>query len=733
MSVMTTTTMDPILNKVIHRRLEAACEEAAITLNRTSGSPIVTEANDFSTSLLSPDAEIIAFTSYLPPHFVSGVNAVRYINSTLDLSTVRPGDHFATNDPYTAQPLHAADPSVITPVFAGTELVAWAYSSVHVLDIGGLTPGGWIPGSYDRYGEGFLFPLTKVVADGVWNEQFVTFYLANVRLADSLNDLRSCVAANNTTVSRLAEVFERYGAETVKAYCEHNMTLSEQHARRRIAELPDGTYTAHDWVEYDGHGPETLSRLKLKLTIRGDEMVIDTSDSPPEANCFINSTRAALLGWILGDVIRTLMPDLPINSGVTRALSVVRSEPGTMLNPSLNAATSAGHMESGTKVLRAFHSALHKAVGLSADPEIRRRSAGLGANVAPHNVVFGISDEGAVVVWVSFDSLGTGLGAQSNTDGRDCGCYEDMTGSRMLDVELEENTPVIHFYRRLLPNSGGHGYRRGGMGIDTAWRLLGMQAAQITMFSNVTRIPSCAPGGGYPGAGTGNLIFQNGIEADSVTDLGARFINEDLVEGSTLPPSHATNLQLGVNDVVRTYGAGGSGLGDPLFREPWLVAQDLENRMITADVVDHVYGVVIAADGTADEAATAKRRAELREERLGHPPAKTPPEMTHYRSPLQVIESGGERQIACNHCGEPIAPVSGNWKDGASSRSWPLAERAAHLGAKVRPAHVLELTTWEHCCPACGSLLDVEYLEKGETPPHDIRLGETDASTGEAF
>jgi N-methylhydantoinase B len=730
---MSTTAFDPMLTKVIHRRLEAACEEAAITLNRTSGSPIVTEANDFSTSLVSLNGEVIAFTSYLPPHFVSAVNAVRDLNSSLDISTVRPGDHFAANDPYTAQPLHSADPSVITPVFADGELVAWAYSSVHVLDIGGLTPGGWIPGSYDRYGEGFTFPLSRIVSQGVWDEQFVRLYLANVRLPESLNDLRSCVAANNTTSARVQEVFERYGIDTVKAYCEHNIALSEQHARNRIAELPDGTYTAQDWVEYDGHGIETMSRLVIKVTVRGDELIIDTADSPPQSNCFINSTRAALLGWVLGDVIRTLMPDLPINAGVTRPLSVVRSAPGTMLNPSLHAATSAGHMESGTKVLRAFHCALHKAVGLSSNPEIRYRSAGLGANVAPHNVVFGITDQGSPVVWVSFDSLGTGLGAQANTDGRDCGCYEDMTGARMLDVELEESAPALHFFRRLLPNSGGHGYRRGGMGIDTAWRLRGMQFAQITMFSNVTRVPSCAPGGGYPGSATGNLIFEGGIESGSVTDLGARFIEEDLVEGSTLPASHATNLPLGVSDVVRTYGAGGSGLGDPLFREPWRVALDLENAMITSDVVGAVYGVVLEGGGTPDEAATALRRREIRAERLGREPSRTPDEMTEYRSPLRSEERGGEQHIACNHCGESLGLASENWKVGACSRSWPLEERARHLGAKVRTTHVIKLTTWEHCCPSCGSLLEVENLVAGDQPPHDIHLGATATPDAEPF
>ncbi len=724
----TTATYDPLLAKVIHRRLEAACEEAAITLNRTSGSPIVTEANDFSTSLLSVTGDVIAFTSYLPPHFVSAINCVRDLLANVDLDTVRPGDHFAANDPHTAHPLHAADPSVITPVFGEGELVAWAYSSVHVLDIGGLTPGGWIPGSYDRYGEGFLFPVTKVVSEGVWDEQFVKFYLANVRMAESLNDLRSCVAANNTTAARLQEVFERYGAATVSDYADYNIQLSESHARARIKELPDGTYTAHDWVEYDGHGIETMSRISVSVTVRDDEILIDLSDSPPEANSFINATRAALLGWVLGDLIRALMPDLPINSGVIRPLSVLRSAPGTMLNPSKNAATSAGHMESGTKVMRAFHCALHKAIGLSANPEIRSRCAGLGGNVAPHNVVFGLAGGEVPVVWVSFDSLGTGLGAQANVDGRECGCYEDMTGSRMLDIELEESAPTLHYYRRLCPNSGGHGYRRGGMGIDTAWRTQGMVGTQMTVFSNVTRVPSRAPGGGYPGGGTGNLIWKHGIESDSPTDLGARFIAEDLTAGSTLPPSHATNLQMDDDDITRTYGAGGSGLGDPLFREPWRVAEDLENAMITADVVDSVYGVVLAG-GEIDEEATARRRRELRAERLGGEPSRDPAPMESYRAPL--LAAGEE--LRCAHCEASLGPVHGNWKEAARLRRSPVTELAARLGSKVRETKVIALEQIEFICPSCGSLLEVDTFEAGEEPYQDIRLGHTRSSAGEAF
>jgi N-methylhydantoinase B len=304
-----------------------------------------------------------------------------------------------------------------------------------------------------------------------------------------------------------------------------------------------------------------------------------------------------------------------------------------------------------------------------------------------------------------------------------------MTGSRMLDIELEETASTLHFYRRLCPNSGGHGFRRGGMGIDSSWRMEGMRSAQLTVFSNVTRVPSCAPGGGYPGGGTGNRIFAGGLGAGSPTEIGVRLRSPELDSAGEMPPSHATNLQIGADDVFRCYGAGGSGLGDPLFREPWRVVEDLENEMITGDVADRVYGVAIGPDGIADDEATAARRRAIRAERLGADPSREPEPMHEYRSPLR-IDNGS---FACNHCGEALGPVAGNWKGHASSRSWPLIERAGHLGTKLRPASALQLEMWELCCPACGTLLEVEICDAAEGPAHDIRLGDTTGQPGEPF
>src|SRR5439155_19579125 len=219
------------------------------------------------------------------------------------------------------------------------------------------------------------------------------------RLPQSLNDLRSCVAANNTAQQRLEEALDRHGVDTFREYSAINVTLSEALARERIAALPDGIYEATDWVEYDGHGVDGLYRLAVRIVVRGDELLVDLRDSPPQVDGFVNATRAGLLGWIVGDLLRTLFPDLPINGGITRPLRILRSAEGTMLNPTRDAATSGGHMEAGSKVMRAFHEALQKAIQLSESPVVRRRAAALGGSVAPHNVVAGVNREGAPEVW----------------------------------------------------------------------------------------------------------------------------------------------------------------------------------------------------------------------------------------------------------------------------------------------------------------------------------------------
>ena len=87
----------------------------------------------------------------------------------------------------------------------------------------------------------------------------------------------------------------------------------------------------------------------------------------------------------------------------------------------------------------------------------------------------------------------------------------------------------------------------------------------------------------------------------------------------------------------------------------------------------------------------------------------------------------------CDHCGRELAPVTGNWKEGAATRSWLLVERARDLGIWVRPRVDPAMWLWEFYCPSCGTLLEVNIYEEAEQPGRDIRLGETSDEQGEAF
>jgi N-methylhydantoinase B len=62
--------------------------------------------------------------------------------------------------------------------------------------------------------------------------------------------------------------------------------------------------------------------------------------------------------------------------------------------------------------------------------------------------------------------------------------------------------------------------------------------------------------------------------------------------------------------VIRT--GGGGGWGDPLERDPALVAADVAEALIAPQTAERDYGVVLGADRTVDPAATASLRAQRR-------------------------------------------------------------------------------------------------------------------------
>ena len=252
-----------VVQAEIHRKaMDSIAMEMGITLVRTSGSPVVTEAKDLSCSVLDERGEQIGYASFVGLHVSTSFLGVRAVLDAYDADAIEPGQAFIVNDPHTSGALHEGDVGLVMPYFHGGELVGWGYVNEHMLDVGGSGVSGFAPESRDCFSEGLRFPALRVVHDQEFDQDWVRFIANNVRSPTAvINDLRSMLAALNTGLSRLMAALADFGLDAHRRHCEVNKRLSEEMARTRIAELPDGRYRSVDWVEYDGDGTDGLHEI----------------------------------------------------------------------------------------------------------------------------------------------------------------------------------------------------------------------------------------------------------------------------------------------------------------------------------------------------------------------------------------------------------------------------------------------------------------------------------------
>lgn len=716
---------DPILAEVIGNRLHNITLEMASTLIRTSGSPVLTEAKDFSTAVFDRRREHVGFSGYVIAHIGSSLEGVRAVHREYG-DDLHPYDHFICNDPYTSGAIHQGDVGIITPLFWQAEPVGWAFSNAHVLDVGGMSPGGWAPVAYDCYGEALRFPAVRIVSEGRFVRDIERLLVNNVRLPIVLNDIRSLVAANNAAQSRIEVLLDEYGLDVYEAYCEHNKDLTEEVIRQRIAAIPDGVYEAIDWVEYDGHGVDGLWKIHLRMIVSGSDLVLDFSDTDPQCTGFANAGYGAVAGLVGALVMLSLAWDTPVNAGIFRPIRLVLPEPGTVLNPTIPAPVSCGHMEGSSKAGRTLFEALGKAMSLSDDPALRRRAAAAGVNAWPGNSWAGLSQYGEYTAFAVMDCGSGGMGAQTAIDGLDISSYEAQLDNGIPDVEINEGYyPMLYLWRRLHGDSGGPGLNRGGLGLDFAWAPHGTEGLLGTLENALAAVPSRGMMGGYPGAthffnvvrGTGvqEAVSQGRRLPQSVDELGGS--EETLI-------NHVAGVPLPASDVFHQITGGGAGMGDPLLRAAERVAHDVRQGFVSVQQARAAYGVVCStSDGAVDEAATEAERGRLRAERLdGRAPERAPGAQDGEWVPALVLADGA---LHCGHCEHELGPVSGNWRDGALERHFDAAERLASLGVRVKQRAQPKMILHEWACPGCGTLLETNLYPDDMEPLHDVRVGES--------
>jgi N-methylhydantoinase B len=679
-----TTDYDVIAAEVHRKALQNLTNEMAITLVRTSGSPIVTDAKDFSTCLMDTKPEHLGFASYVLFHVGSSLIGTQVINSLPAANDVRPGDGWVVNDPHTGGAMHQGDVSIIMPTFYGDELLGWSFSNMHVLDIGGVGISGYAPGAHDVYQEGLRFPPVRIIRNGGIDIEWEQFIAANVRAPGPvLNDIRSMIAANNTATRKLSEIVDEFGLEGHREYCEINKDLSEQVLRERIALLPDGVYEAVDWNEFDGHdGPDLLLEMRCKLEVDGTDLRFNYT-GVPQIDAFVNSTRGPMFGQAMTALMTSLVyGDLPINGGLWRPITVDLGEPGTIVNSVPPAPVSNAHSEVGMRACKLAKAVLNQALSLSDDPVLRGRVAGQCQDGFPGSALFGQNQHGGTsVIFYVDNASGAGGGAQTIGDGQDSYGLTCMTGCGLADVEVHEAAdPVMFLWRKLIANSGGPGQMRGGQALEQAFAVHYSDAMGGPGFNACAEVPPIGFGGGYP-ASSGDFYPLTDTNIAALIETGQQ-PTEARLKGRKVPTrSKLTHLVLGRDDVFVTTSGGGGGLGDPLLRDREKIAVDLAAGYITAEHARQMYGVVLDAAGVVDDAASDLAREEIRRQRIGGAPT------AELRAPASVgvsvvLDSDG---WTCGSCSATLSGVDSNWREGnVALVETPITERYAALEMNVR-------------------------------------------------
>jgi N-methylhydantoinase B len=704
-----TTDYDVIAAEVHRKALQNLTNEMAITLVRTSGSPIVTDAKDFSTCLMDTKPEHLGFASYVLFHVGSSLIGTQVINSLPAARDVRPGDGWVVNDPHTGGAMHQGDVSIIMPTFYGDEHLGWSFSNMHVLDIGGVGISGYAPGAHDVYQEGLRFPPVRIIRNGGIDIEWEQFIAANVRAPGPvLNDIRSMIAANNTATRKLSEIVDEFGLEGHRQYCEINKDLSEQVLRERIALLPDGVYEAIDWNEFDGHdGPDLLLEMRCRLEVDGTELRFNYS-GVPQIDAFVNSTEGPMFGQAMTAMMTSMVyGDLPINGGLWRPITVDLGEPGTIVNSIPPAPVSNAHSEVGMRACKLAKAVLNQALSLSDDPVLRGRVAGQCQDGFPGSALFGQNQHGGTsVIFYVDNAVGSGGGAQTVGDGQDSYGLTCMTGCGLADVEVHEAAdPVMFLWRKLIANSGGPGQTRGGQALEQAFAVHYSDAMGGPGFNACAEVPPIGFGGGYP-ASSGDFYPLTGTNIGSLIDDG-KLPTEARLQGTKVPTrSKLTHLVLSRDDVFVTTSGGGGGLGDPLLRDRALIVADLSSGYITPAHARQMYGVVVGDDGAVDEAASDLAREEIRRRRIGATPT------AELRAPanagVSIVHDGDD--WACGSCSATLAPVGANWREGEVALvQTPITERYAELEMHVRTRlEPPDVTVREYACKACAASLAVD-------------------------
>ncbi|MGH7091303.1 MAG: hydantoinase B/oxoprolinase family protein [Stellaceae bacterium] len=573
------TTADPVVTEILRNAFIAVTEEMKTNLMRTAYNVIIYEALDFTTGLFTANGETVSIGLGLPM-FIRGMAETVKAKLRHFGGNIHPGDILITNDAYTTGS-HLNHVTLSLPIFDERELVAFVCCMAHWLDIGGTLNRSV---STDIYSEGLQIPFLKYQSAGRVNRDLVDIIRMNVRIPSrAMGDLRAQVTAVKTGERRVKELLARYGRGAFLGAIAAIMDHSEAAARARTRAIPDGTYEAESFMDDDGIEVGRKVPIHVKVTVEDDEMTVDLSNISPQVRGYFNSGVTTGYGCTqVAYKCLTSPTDYPVNDGAFRSLKSV--VPAGRVVSATRPAPMRKWMTYPMTVIDTVFKALAPAI-----PE--RVIAGHHADLMIANF-HGLDRMTRQFFIASMGPLGGGWGAKRDEDGVSATvCINDGDTHNSPNEQTESKFPLVVEHCRLVPDSGGAGRSRGGLGVETVVR-----ARSDIVFSTQIDRMQCKPWGlAGGGDAMGNAI---GLRVDGKW-------SEDFANGKL----HIDRLKSG--DAIRLRSGGGGGYGPPFARPAAQVLQDVRQGYVSLAAARALYGVAIDPETlTLDAEATRQLRAE---------------------------------------------------------------------------------------------------------------------------
>ncbi len=543
--------LDPITVAVVDSRLGSIALEMMEVMLRTSMSQILNSSRDFSTAILDADCQLVAQGEGVPVHVsalpLAGAAVKQYFGDQ-----IRDGDTFALNDPYFGGS-HIPDITVIHPVFYEGELLFYTINRAHHSDLGGPTHGGYNAAASEIYHEGIRIPPLRIYEGGEPRNDVLQMLAANVRHPENfLGDFNAQIGSVKIAAQRIRALLDRYGAEGLRRAVGEVLRSTEVQVRKMISDWPDGVYKGESLIDDDGFGNELIP-IRATVTIKGDSMTIDLSESSPQVTGFINSAYANTRSLAHVAMMYMASFDVPRNEGSMRPVTVVAPK-GLIVNPNPPAPVTMSTNHCGEEIVEAVFRAMAHAVPEAVSAGFSRRLRYAITGTDPRT--------GRQFIWHFFLGRGGG-GASQGFDGwSNIGEVNVVGAIRSPSIEVtEERFPFFISYYEFLPDSAGDGEWRGGLGSRVELVYQGADGARLNTAGDGIVVPPFGLFDGKPGTSHRYTIISNGAERVLL--------------------SKETGVEVKPGDRIISYSSGGGGYGDPSRRDQARRDWDVKNGYCT--------------------------------------------------------------------------------------------------------------------------------------------------------